>query len=273
MSFSLACQTITWGDGQRERFDEIFARIAASGFQGVEIGFRHVRRTPPEELKTMLARHGLVLFATHLGGNLDDTVQADGERRVLDSVLDYVERAGASHVLYSGLRDRTEEDIGAGIAMLNRAARASAARGVRLLYHNHHWEFIDGHIIAALLAGADDELGLCPDVGWMMRGGARSVDFLEANAARIGAVHFKDFATAGDGTVSQPADSVPLGTGVAPLREVAAWLRGSAVAREGPFWVVAEQDRHDGPPESAVGINGRFLAGVLTERGVDACTA
>jgi sugar phosphate isomerase/epimerase len=258
MTIRRACQTITWGEDLAPRFDSIFATVAQAGFEGVEIGFRHIAGVPPDRLKAHLADHGLVLVATHVGGNLEDAGQAGGERGMLEEVMDYLSVAGAAMLMYSGLNGESADAVAGDIAMLGRAAERAATHGVRLLYHNHHWEFLTTGIMDALLASAPPSLGLCPDVGWLFRGNVDVVGFLEANAARIGAMHLKDFATPGDGTVSFNLDTVPLGRGVAPLRDVATWVSRTQELLPDPFWVIAEQDRHDGPVEEAIEINGRF---------------
>jgi sugar phosphate isomerase/epimerase len=262
MTIRLGCQTITWGDNQAERFDRIFPAVKAAGFDGLEIGFRHVRDVPPDELKTLLSKHGLVLAALHTGGNLEDPDQAGGERSALDSVLDYLAAVDCSRLMFSGLKGESADAVADDIAVLGRAAESAARRGVRLHYHNHHWEFLREGIMEAVLARTPAALRLCPDVGWLYRAGVDAVSFLQKNASRIGALHFKDFATPGDGRVSFNLDTVPLGQGLAPLREVAGWLRSAALAGD-PLWVIAEQDRHDGPAEDAVAISARFLRDVL----------
>jgi sugar phosphate isomerase/epimerase len=258
VTFHLACQTITWGDGQAEHFDRIFAVVKAAGFDGVEIGYRRLSMVPPDRLRAMLGAHGLVLAASHVGGNLEDRAQAGGERSLLAQVLDYLAAAGCELLMYSGLQGDGPAAVADEIAMLGRAADLAAERGVRLLYHNHHWEFLRPGIMDALLAQAPASLGLCPDLGWLHRAGVDVLTFLQAQVHRLGALHLKDFATPGDGTVSFHIDTVPLGQGVAPLREVAAWTRSAPLTVD-PFWVIAEQDRHDGPAEEAVALNGRFL--------------
>jgi hypothetical protein len=42
-----ACQTITFGDEQNQPFPSIFDAIAAIGYEGVEIGFRHIEPIGP----------------------------------------------------------------------------------------------------------------------------------------------------------------------------------------------------------------------------------
>ena len=94
------------------------------------------------------------------------------------------------------------------------------------------------------------ELGFCPDVGWVMKGGWRIAPFLERIKGRLYAIHFKDFATDGPG-----CDTVVLGTGVAPLSEAADWIK----ANTGGMWVVAEQDTADIAPGEAATENAAFL--------------
>lgn len=262
MKLQCACQTITWGDDQAAQFGSMFPAIRAAGFDGVEIGFRHIREVPPAELADRLAEHELVLAASHIGGNLEDRDQAAGERSVLDEVTDYLAAAGCSRVMFSGLNAESAAAVADDIAMLGRAAEAAADRGIRLLYHNHHWEFLRPGIMDAVLADTPPALGLCPDVGWLYRAGVDVLAFLQSHAARIGALHFKDFATPGEGQVSFNLDTVPLGRGLAPLRAVADWLRTEPIPVE-TLWVMAEQDRHDGPAAEAAASNGSFLQQTL----------
>jgi sugar phosphate isomerase/epimerase len=251
MTFQYACQTITWGEDQAPRFNAIFRAVASAGFRGVEIGYRHIRTVPPCQLKEQLSAHGL-----------EDLDQAGEERGLLDDVMDYLSDAGANLLMYSGLKADTAVAVADDIAMLGRAAERAAARGMRLLYHNHQWEFRDSGIMDALLAAAPPCLGLCPDIAWLMRGGVDIPAFLRNNASRIGAVHFKDFATSGTAPSFADTDTVPLGCGVVPLRETAAWLRDMQGLPD-PLWITAEQDVYEGSADEAAAINGRFLHEVL----------
>lgn len=258
-SFKIACQTITWGANQCNEFPAVFEEVAAAGFAGVEIGFRHIRQTPPSDLARMLAQQGLVLAASHVGGNLFDTQQAGHERGILDEVLDYLEQMGTKLLMYSGLRYQNDEQLAADIDMLNRAAENARSRGVSLLYHNHDFEFADGgRAIDALLNETTDALGFCPDIGWLMKGGAAVPGFLDGIEYRIGAVHFKDFATDGSGA-ERKCDTVVLGEGVVALDETAEWLKRG----KSGLWVIAEQDNSDIPPGEAAAKNAVYLKRVL----------
>jgi sugar phosphate isomerase/epimerase len=249
--FPIACQTITWGGGQKEIFPEVFAQVAAAGFAGVEIGFRHIKETPPSKLMDMLNAEGLTLAASHIGGNLFDAEQANQERGILDEVIDYLNATGTGLLMYSGLRYESDEQLAEGVRMLNRAAEMCASCGIKLLYHNHAFEFADeGKVIGALLSDDCDVLGFCPDIGWVMKGGEDAVEFLGKVKAKLGAVHFKDFATNGQG-----CDTVILGKGIAPLAESAEWLKKNTSG----MWVIAEQDNADVPPAEAAAGNAAYL--------------
>ena len=54
-----AIQTITWGDPQHDRFDAIFASVAAAGFAAMEIGYRRLSQISAEQTKKLLHIHQL----------------------------------------------------------------------------------------------------------------------------------------------------------------------------------------------------------------------
>ncbi len=250
-SFPIACQTITWGNEQSADFPRVFDEVKAAGYAGVEIGFRHVRKHAGSDLKRMLDDRGLVVAALHVGGNLYDTGQAEEERTALDLALEYLDALDARLLMYSGLRLQGEEQFARDFPALNTAAEECASRGVRLLYHNHNWEFEgDARVINALIEKGSPQLGFCPDVGWVMKGGWDITGFLDRIKWRIGAMHFKDFATDGPG-----CDTVILGTGIAPLVEAAEWIKGNTNG----MWVIAEQDTADVPAGEAAKRNAEFL--------------
>jgi len=249
--FQIACQTITWGPGQREILPQVFAQVAAAGYAGVEIGFRHIGQTPASEIARLLRENGLCLVASHLGGNLFDAQQASEERGILEEVMDYMAVTGTKLIMYSGLRYRSDDQLGRDIDTLNRGADLCAARGMRLLYHNHAFEFADGgRVIKGLLERGSKTLGFCPDIGWVHKGGADVIEFLEKTKSRVGAVHFKDFATMGSKT-----DTVILGRGIVPLAATASWLKANVQG----LWVIAEQDSANVPPADAAAANAAYL--------------
>lgn len=255
--YLFGCQTITFGPEQRKVLPEVFAAVSRAGFSGLEIGFRHIAHLSPKQLLELQRQAGIPVIATHVGGNLDDRAQANAERGVLDDVLAAARTVGFGLVFYSGLRYESEEQFSGALAMLNRGAQRAAAAGVTLAYHNHDWEFADqGRVFSRLLAEGAPELKLCPDLGWLHRAGVDVVGFLAEHQARLAAVHFKDYRRDGE-----RMRFVTLGTGEAPLREAAAWMKARALPAR---WIIAEQDRADGvSPAEAVSRNALFLKEVF----------
>jgi sugar phosphate isomerase/epimerase len=259
--FNIACQTVTWGDSQETCFPAIFSACRENGYQGVEISFRHLAEVPTDILKGMLAAAGLQLVATHVGENLERPAKVKTEHSVLDRILTQLHETGVSRLIFSGLRYESENQFSQDIAKLNRAAERCAACGVQMLYHNHDWEFQDDALVMTrLLKEGSDQLGLCPDIGWMAKAGVDPVTFLAANRTRIGAVHFKDFATLTPGLV----DTVILGQGVVPLRETAAWLQNNWRV---PLWIIAEQDQAEEgcTSEATCRANAAFLKNLFKQ--------
>lgn len=143
------------------------------------------------------------------------------------------------------------------IARLNRAAEECAREGVELLYHNHNWEFADQwRVMHLILHHTVDQVKFCPDVGWVYKAGVDPLEYLERIRDRIGAVHFKDFAT-----TENKVDTVELGTGVVPFERVVTWMNTN-IKRE-TLWVIAEQDFASGPVDLAVRANVKYLRRVL----------
>jgi sugar phosphate isomerase/epimerase len=255
MANKLGCQTITFGADQDKDFPAVFAAVARAGYSGVELGFRHIAEIAPAELQRMLAAEGLALAGSHIGGNLEDTDQAEGEKKILDQILDYLNAMAVDVLMYSGLRGEGDE-LRAQIDMLNKAALACRARGVHLCYHNHDWEFADGErIMGTLLEHAVPELAFGPDVGWVYRGGKDVIEFLDSVRDRVAYMHYKDFA----GLAGERTNFVTLGEGGAPLAEVTEWCKHNTP----DIWVIAEQDRSELPPAEAVARNSAYLKSVF----------
>ena len=248
-NFPIACQTITFGEEQRHYFDEILPAVSAAGYDGVEIGFRHIREIPPERLHEMLEAHGIKLAATHVGGNLLDKEGASSEKSELDRVLDYISVIGTKHILYSGLDFHNASQFSTDLDSLQRAADQCRERQIRLLYHNHDFEFADDwRIMRAILRGSTS-LELCPDLGWIYRSGVDVMMFLEEAVERIKAVHLKDFTSN-----NSDARFTELGRGKVPLETSVKWL----LANTEGMWVILEQDTTELDPGESIRLNAEY---------------
>ena len=249
--FPLVCQTITFGPDQKDHLAEVFAAVAAAGYEGIETGLRHLDHMAPDDLSALLAEHGLSLVASHMGGELNAPAGKPEGGTVLEHAVSYLTAMGTRLLVYSGLQFEDDAQFARDFDALNRAAETALAEGVRLCYHNHDFEFKhDGRVINAVLDDASDALALCPDLGWVHMGGANVVEFLERAKRRLAAVHFKDFSTTG-----LDWDTVVLGEGVAPLESGAEWL----IENTDGMPVMAEQDSARVPAAEAVARNASFL--------------
>ena len=248
----IGCQMCVFGDRQGPELPGLIRCVAENGYAGMEMGYRHLCGTPPGDLRDMLAAAGIELASTHLGGNLEDVAQAKSEQTIVQEVADYLKVVGTTFIMYSGLRYTDDATFEAELAALNRSADYLASRGLQLLYHNHAWEFAnDWQVMNAVLQRTSENLGLCPDVGWVHKAGVDVIDFLDQAKDRIGAVHFKDFLSVQPGLL----DTTEFGLGVVPLREAATWLEENLPA----VWILAEQDKTDLQPEEAVAANAAFF--------------
>jgi sugar phosphate isomerase/epimerase len=257
--FKTSLQTITWGDPQHHRFADIFARAHASGFAGLEIGFRRLRQISTTEMRQLLDRHQMVINASHIGGNLGDLGQAKNERADFDAALKYLSELGVPYLLYSGLNEPNDDALDAAIGQLNDFANRCAEQGVTLLFHNHDWEFQnDQRIWRRLLEKRSASLGNALDLGWAVKAGQDlSVVLGElGEAAKI--LHFKDFISAEPGQ-----NTCHLGDGIIDFSAAWQWLADQNGA---DIWLTAEQDNAD-DADIACSVNGAYLARHVREMG------
>ncbi len=249
--FPIGCQTITYGETQKEHFPQIFDEIKTAGYSGVELGIRHVSDLTPDALAQILDEAGLALVALHVGGDFFSEDKSHPGKTVLDKNLDFTKMADAEIMISSGMNTKDKTQFATYMDTLSRAAEACKAQGIHLLYHNHSFEFADdAWMINALINDTSKSLGFCPDIGWVMRGGWDIVAFLDKIKGRVGGMHFKDF-----GQVNGKWQTVMLGEGTAPLKAAAQWIKKNTTS----MWAIAEQDRASVPPAKAVAQNAFYM--------------
>ncbi|MBA2718137.1 MAG: TIM barrel protein [Chloroflexi bacterium] len=191
--------------------DETLGRLAAIGFRRVE---PFDLLTFQNGLRDRLPAHGLAAPTAHcelLATNLDEVLDAADDIGTTILVQPWV----------SPDRWQTGEEIGALAAELNAVARRAAARGLRVGYHNHHFELetmIDGrHALEVFADKLDPEVVLEVDTYWAFVGGADVPALLQRLGSRVVALHVKD----GDGTLDT-SRQVAVGSGTLPIREIVA---------------------------------------------------
>ena len=222
--------------------DGTLARLARLGFRQVEpfelLTFR-------VDLRDGLAHHGLAAPTAHVGlfdADLDEVFDAATELGIGTLIQPWVDPA----------RWRSEAGVRAVASELNAIAERAAARGLRVGYHNHHFELesrIGGrHALEAFADLTAPEVIFEVDTYWAYAGGANVPALLERLGERVIAIHVKD----GDGSLD-PARQVAIGSGSLPIRDIVA--AAPAALR------VVELDATEGDMFEAIRASRSFLLG------------
>lgn len=221
---------------------ESLPRLAELGYQAVE---PFAILDDPEGLRALLDRTGLRVWSAHaalLGGRRDEFAEA-AHVLGLDTLV--VPLATPEEFANREAVERTAE-------ALNDCAAWAAGHGLRVGYHNHHWELssqVDGRSALELLADLlVPEVFLEVDVYWAAVGGADVPALLRGLGDRVRFLHVKD----GPATVEDPMTAV--GSGVLPIPEI---LAAAPQARR-----VVELDRCAGDMWQAIADSRAYLEGL-----------
>ncbi|BCM92191.1 hypothetical protein IAD21_04070 [Abditibacteriota bacterium] len=179
--------------------------ISAIGYEGVEIGYGS-----SEEFLNKCVELSLEITGIHVGL---DALQND-----LDGVIAYAKKVGNEFLILSWIASEHRGDLGAWTKTADLLSEIGAklhAQELRLLYHNHDFEFesFDGKYgLDVLFENVPEEnLGAELDTYWVRKGGADPVEYIERYATRLPLLHIKDitergdFAEIGQGTLGWPA--------------------------------------------------------------------
>lgn len=240
----LSVQLYTVRGALEQDFDGTLAAIAAYGYTQVEpFAFDQF----VDQLKEGLPAHGLTAPTTHVGllaSEDQDAVFAAARELGIETVIDPF--SDPAHW-------QSAEGIAEIAAGLNRAAQKAAEYGLRVGYHNHHFELesrIDGaHGLEVLADLLDPAVVLEVDTYWAYAGGADVPALLERLGDRVVALHVKD----GDGSLDTKKQ-VAVGSGSLPVHDYLA-------AAPNALFVV-ELDDSEGDLVEAVGASRDFLTGV-----------
>jgi sugar phosphate isomerase/epimerase len=207
----LSVQLYTVREALAQDFNGTLAKIAGFGFTQVE-PFALLKFA--DELRNGLAQNGLTAPTTHvhlLGEDQDAICVLAAELGIQTIIEPYVDPA----------RWEAEADISKVASELNAAARTAAGYGLRVGYHNHHFELkskISGvHALEVLADRLEPEVVLEVDTYWAYAGGADVPALITRLGDRVVALHLKD----GDGSLDT-TKQVPLGSGVLPVWDIIA---------------------------------------------------
>jgi inosose dehydratase len=193
---------------------QVLDEMAAAGYAGTELGDWGFLPTDPGALSADLARRQLSLVGAFVPVALarreavdDGLERAVRVARLLDAsghpqalvvlsddnatVPDRTDRAGRIRD-EDGLSPAAWDAFAAGVSRIAAAVRDAA--GLRTVFHHHCAGYVETpREIDALMARTDPALvGLCLDTGHLTYAGGDPVAAIEAYAARLWHVHFKD---------------------------------------------------------------------------------
>ena len=220
-----------------------------------EIGYKGVEGGPPAGMSNrdylaLLADCGLTL----LGGGTSSTAM----RTELAQIVDNCGELGINTLMTAIGRDLRENDNDwpRVVAELGEVCAKAAAAGLRILYHNHAFEFetqVEGmygldYLFATIPAA---HIGAELDTYWVHVGGEDPVAYINKYADRMPYLHIKD-------------RTPPPGDEACPFAEVGHGLLGwggifAAAEAAGIEWYIVEQDRCTRPPLESARLSFEFL--------------
>jgi len=290
MSIRFGANPIIWSNddlrelGAQTSLETCLGQARQIGFEGIELGHKFPRAA--RELTEVLGRFGLACISGWYSSGLlarDAAAALTHMRAHLDllgalgsTVLVFADTSGAIHGdLQRPLRERPQLARGDWRQFGRRVtevAAATAAEGVRLVYHHHMGTVVQSEAdIDALMDATGPEVGLLLDTGHARLAGADPVALAHRYASRIGHLHAKDVraevaARAGLGewsflrAVLEGVFTVP-GDGCIPFDRLFQELRGYS------GWVVleAEQDPQKADPLTYASLGLRNLRRLVAE--------
>lgn len=237
-----------------ENFKPVMQKVKALGYDGVELAGLY--GLEPAFVRDTLKEVGLTPFSAHVP--LVD-MMADAQK-----VAEDYKTIGVSYVVVPYLPPEYRHLTPGYETVIAEMARIGAVmkeNGLKLLYHNHDFEFVtlpDGtfgfdDIYTQIPAGV---LDVEPDTCWIEVAGQKAPAYIEKYGARCEVVHLKDFIKQGnpknlykliglDEAESDEEDGIfefrPVGFGQQIWEPILA-----ASVEAGAKWVVVEQDEHYG---------------------------
>ncbi len=241
----LSVQLYSVRDALATDFDGTIGRLAAFGFTQIEpYGLDRFA----DELASALPAHGLSAPTAHVD-------LLTGDRTSIFATASELGVGTVIQPMTDPSRWTSASDVSDIALALNAAASEAAGFGLRVGYHNHHFELaeqIEGQHALEFFAGQlHDDVVLELDTYWAYAGGADVPALLTRLGGRVTALHIKD----GDGSLDVKKQ-VPAGSGVVPVADILA-AAPSALR-------VIEFDDTEGDVLDGVRVSREFVLGLGT---------
>ena len=244
--FKLGLQLYSVRDEMEKDMDATLKAVAEMGYDCVEFAgyFDHTA----EEVKAMCEKYGLEPVSVHQGHSvfLDDP----------ENSVNYLKTLGVKYCAIPHVSpERWKEEYDVLIDEIKKVGKLLKDNGIKLMYHNHDFEFkkIDGEYALDILYKevSPDLLQTQLDTCWVNVGGENPAEYVKKYAGRIPTVHLKDFA----GSKSEKMYALigidddkktetkgtfefrPLGKGLQDFKSIV-----KAADEGGAEWFIVEQD-------------------------------
>ncbi len=226
-----------------EDIDRILDTVADSGYRYVETVGSHLDNAA--SIRSKLDARGLKTSSSH--------VSLAALREKPDAIVEACRILGFTDLFMPAVppeqRDMAADGWRSLGTELGEMAHRFQEHGIRLGYHNHHWELKpkDGGKTALELifeAAEGSPLAWQVDVAWLARGNADPKEWINRYRSRITAAHVKDIASPGQ---NEDQDGwADVGSGVLDWRDLWGFCREA-----GARWMVVEHDKPSDPAQTA----------------------
>lgn len=269
--FKIGVQLYSVRDDMEKDFEGTLQKIADMGYEYVEFAGYYGRSSA--EIKTILDNLGLKCISVHQGLEFFDEKPQEA--------VDFLKGFGVKYVVIPWY-DKAKlagEAWETTKATFNRVSALLKANDMKLLYHNHDFEFEklpDGRYIhdriMSEVEGIDPEFDTC----WVHYAGIDPSLKIKEFATRVEVVHLKDFAcknlaagpvyalidadgkAQGGSQADKGFEFRPLGMGIQNIPEIIAACEAS-----GSEYLIVEQDQSVGrSPLEAVAISRDYLKSI-----------
>ena len=223
--------------------DRVLDAVADAGYRHVETVGSHL--DDAASTRARLDARGLDVPTSHV------SLAALRERP--DAVVDACRTLDCAELFMPAVPPEQRDMAAAGWRALGQELGELAERlqgqGIRLGYHNHHWELKPkegGKTALELLfeAAGGSPLTWQADVAWLVRGGVEPKAWLERYRSRLTSAHVKDIAPTGQ---NEDEDGwADVGAGVLDWKSL--W---QACRHAGARWMVVEHDKPKDPARTA----------------------
>ncbi len=268
-NFKIGVQLYSVRGDMEKDFEGTLEKVSKMGYEYVEFAGYFGRSSA--EIKALLEKYNLKCISVHQGIDFFNDDPQKG--------IDYLKGFGVKYVVIPWYdKSKLTGDAWSETAeKFSTLSSLLAKNGMKLLYHNHDFEFEklpDGRYIHTRIM--EEVCGIEPqfDTCWVHYAGINPCEMLEKYSGKVEVVHLKDFVCKNlasgpvyalidkdgnpEGGKSQAEtgfDYRPLGRGVQNMDELLA-----ACQKAGSEYLIVEQDESsDMPPLEAIEISRKFL--------------